>query len=72
MGKAYQQSQREDPIHDELLESRAAAKLCRGCGRPVVGQRANYCDLCRTIEGDSDREVIVVTKLPFVTFDPRF
>ena len=72
VGKTDQQSQHENPIRDGLLQSHAAAKLCRGCGRPVVGQRANYCDLCRTIEGGSDGEVIVLQNMPLAKFDPRF
>ena len=72
MGKQGQKSQHEDSMRDERFESRAAAKLCRGCGRPIVGRSKNYCDLCRTIEGGSDVEVIVPTSIPLVSFDPRF
>ena len=72
MGKQGQQSQHDNPMCDEPFESRAAAKLCRGCGRPVVGRSKNYCDLCRTIEGGSDVEVIAPTSIPLVSFDPRF
>lgn len=72
MGKPGQKSQHENPMCDEPFESRTAAKLCRGCGRPIVGRSKNYCDLCRTIEGGSDVEVIVPTSIPLVSFDPRF
>ena len=72
MGKQGQKSQHENPMCDEPFESRAATKLCRGCGRPIVGQSKNYCDLCRTIDGDSDGDVIVPTSIPLVSFDPRF
>lgn len=72
MGKQGRKSQHANPMRDEPFESCAAAKLCRGCGRPIVGRSKNYCGLCRTIEGGSDVEVIVPTSIPLVSFDPRF
>ena len=72
MGQTGQQSRRENPENDELPGPRAAVKLCRGCGRPIVGRGATHCELCRTIEGGSDGEVIALTKMPFATFDPKF
>lgn len=72
MGKQGQKSQHENSMCNEPFESRAAAKLCRGCGRPLVGQSKNYCNLCRNIDGGVDGEVIVPTSIPLVSFDPRF
>jgi hypothetical protein len=33
---------------------------------------AAYCDLCRTIHGDCDGDVIVPQSIPWASFDPKF
>jgi len=57
---------------DRKPRSRAFANLCHRCGRPMASKGESHCDLCRTIEGGSDGDVIILDRVPIVFFDPKF
>lgn len=57
---------------DRKPRSRAFANLCHRCGRPMASKGESCCDLCRTIEGGSDGDVIILGRVPIVFFDPKF
>jgi len=51
---------------------RTIENLCHRCGRPMASKGESYCDLCKTIEGGSDGDVIILDRIPIVFFDPKF
>lgn len=60
------------PRPDCKPKPRTVENLCHRCGRPMASNADSYCDLCRTIEGGSDDDVIVLDRVPIVFFDPKF
>lgn len=57
---------------DRKPRSRTVENLCHRCGRPLATKAESYCALCRTIEGGSDGDVIILDRIPIVFFDPKF
>lgn len=57
---------------DRKPRSRAVGNLCHLCGRQLASKGESCCDLCRTIEGGSDGDVIILDRVPIVFFDPKF